>query len=406
MADNSSKPDIPTWQRNQQSPPAASSTSHDKSTAKTSRSEPSRVTEAATEKNHTSIDDISSEESAPPSEGASQLEMVEAFLSDPSVKQAPLAKKRSFLESKSVPVETIDKVLPESNGCSESTKFLEDFKEQRRRQEQQPKAPCPAQRVHDGPPIITYPEFLVEAHRPPPLITPSRLLNAAYIASGIAALVYGASKYLINPMVDTLTEARHDFSVHTQSNLNELNDRLSKMVSKMPEPKKESRAAVFEEDASEVESITSDPTELFHRDMGTQTSPNLSRRSSDDEISTTNLAEKRDVLTYQAKGLGIIREHLNEILLRIDKQEYSNNERQGNMNNLRHYLDTLMYASPAINIWSTGEDASSTKQKKDGQEDTIDELKKEIRNVKGVLLGARRFPAVVVASTRVGSATA
>lgn len=363
--------------------------------------------EAPTDKEDTSIDDISAEESAPPSEGASQLEMVESFLSDPSVKEAPLAKKRAFLESKSIPIETIDKVLPESDLSAESSKFILAFKEQQQhRREHQANVPSSAQRAHDGPPIITYPEFLVEAHKPPPLITPSRLLNAVYVASGTAALVYGASKYLITPMVGALTEARHDFYMHTQSNLDKLNDHLSRIVSKVPEAKSESHAALAEGDISEAESITSDPTELFHRDMGTQTSPTLSRRSSDAEVPTAKSPEKRDMLTYQTNGLGIIKEHLNEILLGVDKQEYSNNEQQENVNNLKHYLDTLIYASPAINLWSTGEDASSMKQTKGGQDDAIEELKKDIRNVKGVLLSARRFPTVGAPVARVGSAAA
>jgi len=407
MADNSSKPGVPAWQHNQQSQPAASSSFHDNSSAKTRSGGASKVIEAPTDKEDTSIDDISAEESAPPSEGASQLEMVESFLSDPSVKEAPLAKKRAFLESKSIPIETIDKVLPESDLSAESSKFILAFKEQQQhRREHQANVPSSAQRAHDGPPIITYPEFLVEAHKPPPLITPSRLLNAVYVASGTAALVYGASKYLITPMVGALTEARHDFYMHTQSNLDKLNDHLSRIVSKVPEAKSESHAALAEGDISEAESITSDPTELFHRDMGTQTSPTLSRRSSDAEVPTAKSPEKRDMLTYQTNGLGIIKEHLNEILLGVDKQEYSNNEQQENVNNLKHYLDTLIYASPAINLWSTGEDASSMKQTKGGQDDAIEELKKDIRNVKGVLLSARRFPTVGAPVARVGSAAA
>ena len=61
--------------------------------------------------------------------------------------------------------------------------------------------------------------------------------------------------------------------------------------------------------------------------------------------------------------------------------------KQDEVNKLRHYLDTVMYASPGINVWSTSEEAKDS-----GKRDDIERLKREIRGVKGVLLSAKMFP--------------
>ena len=68
-------------------------------------------------------------------------------------------------------------------------------------------------------------------------------------------------------------------------------------------------------------------------------------------------------------------------------------ERQEKMSNLRHYLDTLMYASPGISVWSSADDVKGA-DVDGGREDAIEELKREIRGVKGVMLSAKRFPGV------------
>lgn len=268
------------------------------------------------------------------------------------------------------------------------TSDFETFKEQQ--QPVRPQVATPVQQKPSGPPIITYPEFLVEAHKPPPLITISRLWNTAQIASGIAAIIYGASKYLVTPMTENLNEARHDFATHSQGKIDEFNERLAKLVSRSPEYKKDH---LIDSDASETASETSDPTELYHRDMGTQTSPLPSRRPSN-TTTLSNTTTTKTPTDYQVTGLEIIKSHLDEMLSRNEKTESANKERQHKMDALRHYVDTLMYASPGISVWSTAEETS----KADGsgaareREDAVEELKKEIRGVKGSMLSAKRFP--------------
>lgn len=244
------------------------------------------------------------------------------------------------------------------------------------------------QAVSSTPPIITYPEFLVEAHKPPPLITPSRIINTAYIVSGVTALLYGASKYLVGPMSDSLTESRHDFALHSGSKVDEFNERLAKLVSRIPEANAK-EASTQADGGPDDNSEISDPTELFHRDMGTQTSPAASRSSSDSGIDG-RAKSKVDLRTHEMSS---IQAHLAEMLRQSESLETVNQRTQAKMSDLQLYVDTLMYTSPSINSWSQNDKAWKEGDKK---EDLIEEFKKEIRGVKGVLLSAKRFPNTAV----------
>lgn len=126
--------------------------------------------------------------------------------------------------------------------------------------------------------------------------------------------------------------------------------------------------------------------------MGTQTSPPETRRPSTFGL-PVDAEQKKSPTDYQVTGLEIMKSHLDEMLERTWKLEGPNKERQEKMNNLRHYLDTLMYASPGISVWSSADDFKNEKDG-EGKEDAIEELKREIRGVKGVMLSAKRFPGV------------
>jgi hypothetical protein len=236
------------------------------------------------------------------------------------------------------------------------------------------------------PPIITYPEFLVNAHQPPPFITPTRVINTLYAAGSLAAILYGGAKFLVEPMVASLSENRHDFYTHSQSKVDEFNERLSKLVSKVPEISREQDGSRTN-DSDDLDSITSDPTELYHRDMGTQTDvvpPSSTRKAASPSDHSA------DSLASLAK-LNSLSSHLNSLLDSATKNATSAQERITSVQNLRNYLDTLCYASSGISTWNTN--GHSDKSGANGKtEDAVEELKKEIRNVKGVLLSAKRFP--------------
>jgi hypothetical protein len=60
----------------------------------------------------------------------------------------------------------------------------------------------------------------------------------------------------------------------------------------------------------------------------------------------------------------------------------------------------MMYRVQTQNVWSTGFGAD---HKPGADDDAIEEVKKEIRGVKGVLLSAKRFAPVGTVSGRAGS---
>ncbi|TKA69753.1 hypothetical protein B0A55_08305 [Friedmanniomyces simplex] len=422
MSDKSPKRSIPSWQRAALPPDAPK---------QEAGSDASGAEEAAAEPGTTS-DETDSADSPPPESSDTQLDMVDAFLADPKVKDEPIDKKRAFLQSKEIPVETIDHVLKPDNNPTTPTFDTTDFRafKQQQQQQQPPSQPPPqpaTTTTTTAPPIITYPEFLLSAHKPSPLVTPTRLLNAAYLAGGLATLVYGASTFLFQPLTDTLTASRHDFAAHSQGKLDELNDRLGKLVSKVPpppptgtetKPETEAEDMMANENKTDDSSTSdSDPTELYHRDMGTQTIPlpPTHQPSSDPFIPATSTSDPppstraTDPTTYQTTGLTILSTHLSELLTGLtDPQAAANKDRAAEARRLRHCVDGMLYGGSA---WSSsqlglGEERwrveGGFEGKKQGEgevgglEKTVEELKREIRGVKGVLLSARRFPGVGV----------
>ncbi|KAG9826843.1 hypothetical protein KCU98_g14469, partial [Aureobasidium melanogenum] len=243
----------------------------------------------------------------------------------------------------------------------------------------------------DVPPIITYPEFLVQPQKPPPLVTVSRLINATYIAGALTASAYALSKYIIAPMADNLNEARHDLLEHTGNHVTDLNDKLTKLVSTVPSSAKSLPPTPADLADFDTDSITSDPTELFHRDVGTQTSPSLSRRTS--LSSDTEVVKPDTVPLKQATRLDIIKSHLSELLEGAESNGTSNETLQTSVSETRHYLDGLYYTPPSYS-WNADNTLNASNASKDKQPDAAVTLKAEIRGVKGVLLSAKRFPSV------------
>jgi hypothetical protein len=407
MANDKSKPSIPAWQQRSQQQPTPDKTDDsvkDEDIGTPATEDAPNATESGLPAPAEPVAVLAAEEaSSIDATAASQLENMKTFLEDPAVKQASPEKKRAFFLSKGISADLIEQALkPESSAFSAND--FESFKQTEAKAVQTlPQSQPPAQIAllqASAPPIITYPEFLVEAHKPPPLITPARMINTAYIAGTLYAVLYGASKYLVQPMSLSLSAARHDFAQHSQSKLDEMNERLAKLVSKIPSAPPTSSEAAIEEDDSE----TSDPTELYHRDIGVQTSPLPSRRPSSSFSSlpgfeSQGTSSKKDALTHSLTALQIMQSHLSEMLARAENLEQPNKDRQESVNKLRTYLDNLMFAYPsAYGMWSptgaggfAGEEGSKEEKEK---EDVIEEVKKEIRGVKGVLLSAKRFPGV------------
>lgn len=329
---------------------------------------------------------------------ASLIENASEFLKDESIRDAPIERKRIFLESKGLTEPEIDNLL-EMQHPHEAAAMEDDGIERQDpsrsippttsqsastssspEQEEPPTTPPPK----DQPPIITYPEFLLHAQKPTPLITANRLLTSLYIASGAAATVYGTSKYVVEPMVSSLTSARHSLLEGAGANLDALNKKLEGAVSKVPGKARLSEKAgdENENEGSDTESLGSDGALFFRRSAGTQTSPRLSR-------STSSVSVKAGEVISPAQGhtsalLGI-HGKLSDLL---PKDGEPRNPLRDSIVELRAYLHKLPHVDSLYLAGKAG---------RKGKNEAVSNVKAEIRSVKGVLLSARNFPSGVAA---------
>ncbi|KAL5365920.1 peroxisomal membrane anchor protein conserved region-domain-containing protein [Aspergillus floccosus] len=408
MSDSKPKPSIPQWQQQQQQ-----------------QQQPQQQSPSATSSTSPSSDDTSSR--------ATLVEQASKFLTDDSIRDAPLDRKISFLESKGLRNDEIEGLLgvarnPEATSPSAST--TEDKSTDSTPAptpapasstststttssaptSATPSTRTPASSPRDVPPIITYPEFLVNQPKQPPLVSLQSILYTIYGAAGLGASLYGASEYLVKPMLASLTSARHDLAETANANLRKLNEKLEQNVSTIPPQltARTSTTAASETDDDDAESITSDPTELFHRDVATQTSQELiqdaTTPSATGVVNSADEAAAPDPLTAvntHHKRLEIITANLREFA-DLEKSSGSlDDTMRTNLNDLHHYLDGLLYSKPGFGtatgygVYSTpGIDSGSGTSTgiSKGEEDAISGFRAEIRGVKGALLSARNFP--------------
>lgn len=198
------------------------------------------------------------------------------------------------------------------------------------------------------------------------------------------ATLYGLSKYVFAPMIQNLTESRHDFAAHTQEKLNELNERLGDVISVDPA----TRVNKATDAADDVSEADSDPTELYHRDYGTQTTPELSRRPS-----VSNPSDPEPVVTGHEKRLNIIKSHLHELEATRSNDFASADSLKTKVSDLSSYLTEMSYQSQYYSNMGSFYGANyGASGAKDTKNDQIEVLKSDIRAVKGVFLSARNFP--------------
>lgn len=348
------------------------------------------------------------------------LEQARRFLQDESISEAPTDKKIAFLESKGLSNDEIHTLLgisrntqatastSDNSGSNSSTEESESQsnKETAGEASSQPTqspvaaspAPAPtASPSKDVPPIITYPEFLLRQSKPP-LITFQNFLYTLYATAGITASIYGASEYLAKPMLESLNCARHEFSETVQGNLKVLNEKLEGNVSKVPALSTARPKGISMENESEDdnESVTSDPTELFHRDIATQTTDLEPTAPSQTAVGT-------EIQTVSPQT--IIEEHhsrlqsLSSSLASVVTTEKYSDSTQGyakdRLSELQTYLDSLTYSAPLYltsSLYGSYDDSADAKKAANGEDEAIAAFKAEIRSVKGTLLSARNFP--------------
>lgn len=253
----------------------------------------------------------------------------------------------------------------------------------------------PAYTTSDTPPIVTYPEFLTHSPRPPPLITPSRLLDIGAVSGTAWALLYGAARFVVSPMVETQTEARSGYYTHVNYKLSGMVEKLEGLVSEVPykngKPLR-SQSEAYTDAEDDKSSSCDDPTEMFHRDIGTQTSPPPA--SVTPSAGASGTAES--TVDAQAQRLARLSSAVKELSDMYTKRAEDTSKLHSGVCELRDEVDKVHRYPP----WS--ESASMyglTRMGRSGQQED-DEYKKTkdaIRSVKGVFLSSRMFPAAATA---------
>ena len=211
----------------------------------------------------------------------------------------------------------------------------------------------------------------MHSQKPPPLITAQRLLNAFYIATGIAATIYGTDQFIVSPMLDSLATARHSLFDTAATNLDTLNGKLEHIVSIVPGPSSpvgDESSTLQDEDDEEV-------TQFFHRSIATQTSPDISRISSSSSSPAPQMTPSpTDIQNTQLQKL-------HSQLSSLVPSTGQDNTLESRLTDLQTYLGGMAYGGN-LQFGKVGGE----------EKDEISKVKAEIRGVKGVLLSARNFP--------------
>ncbi|KAM0420733.1 hypothetical protein ACHAPT_011515 [Fusarium lateritium] len=379
MSDSDSSPDqpaIPNWQKAQSDDNESQSTEPAPTPSSSASEVDAPVSEEPAEETR--------EAAAPASPEEESLTVARRFLDNDAVRHAPHDKKVAFLKSKGIDDADIEALLahdePPSAPETEASTDTSDSRSSAPTPTETLAPSPPSQPPVDRPPIVTYPEFLAKPPRPPPLVTKDRLFNALYAITGISTLVYGASRYVVRPMVDHQTEARTEFHDLTSRKMDALVAKLEKSVSVVPPKKPSADAAIVEEDSD-----AEDPTEMFHRDMGTQTTFPIS--------SVTALSESGSGNGSPAKHNASQLASLNKTLSGLKDEYRSQSEGIDSIKTaidvLRDDLDSLTFTGQP----NLGNYDLYGRTRKNEPDDEIRKVRDNIRRVKGVLLSTRNFPA-------------
>jgi hypothetical protein len=396
MADQASRkgPFIPEWQQKFPQTPRQTDDSNDHDAAS---NETSSTAAAATE-----------------ASDATELPLVEQarkFLEEDSIRDASRARKVAFLEKKGLNSEQIEQLLgseqPSTSASDSELKTVHDTTETSREDTNTtsstpPSEPArsdtvtsPSLSKRDIPPIITYPEFLLKPQKPPPLVTFERLARAAYAFAGVSALTYAASTYIVQPMLESLTEARHELAAGAEGNLETLNEKLESVVSHVPYIASSSvllRQRKQQEFDDDLESTVSDPTELFHRDIATQTSPPGSRpRSPSTTHDLHNLESTLAPSLAQTSRLESLNSSLSELLVSTD-QTPSRDRLKDQVGDFQSMLDKMQMSHNPLDTAYDKTFTSYSATKTPAGDSEIAKIKADVRALKGIFLSSRNFP--------------
>ncbi|KAF6821354.1 peroxin 14 17 [Colletotrichum sojae] len=325
-----------------------------------------------------------------------KLEVARRFLQDDEIKNEPTERKEEFLRTKGLTSSEIAQLLdsepaPEAQlAQTANPQTTESTPAQAAGFQPQspPQDEISLPRQNDSPPVITYPEFLTKPTRPPPLVTANAIVNTLCAFAGLSTLLYGTSKFVVAPMVETQTEARVELHATTAEKLSALVSKLESTVSEIPASNKSAADAQQQQDES---SEFDDPTELFHRDIGTQTSFPSTPRPEATGFSSTAVAESKTPGERHHVQLSKMKLHAQQLRDTCVTEAEDLAHAKTEMDLLKDDLVQLAYPSPREytgGLYGYGSRSNEP-------DDEIKKAKDNIRRVKGVLLSTRNFPASV-----------
>lgn len=323
------------------------------------------------------------------------LEQARIFLRDETVRSSSIEKKTEFLKSKGLDDTQIKELLEEveqatqtSNPLSTITKSTSEGESVVRTSEankDMDSFTSMASPTSDPVPIITYPEFLTTSTKPPPLITPSSLANILAVSGSVWTLLYGTARFVVSPMVDSLNDARADYYGHINDKLDQLVEQLEDVVSEVPykNGKLVLKSKQDEDAYADNESICSDPTEFFHRDIGTQTSPKMLA------LDSANTPSADKPIDAQARRLTALKASLRE----MNDMHVRHAENTADLNTLlREVRDEIdKVGAPPITDFATIHGGMGFGHSS-GADDEVKKTRDAIRSVKGMFLSSRSFP--------------
>jgi hypothetical protein len=179
-------------------------------------------------------------------------------------------------------------------------------------------------------------------------------------------------------MISSLTEARLSLAASAMQNLQKLVGRLEKLVSTVPDYSL-GKQIEKEKSKEEEESEEEDPTELFHRDVGIQTSPPRSP--------TLTPSAEPSTLETQTSRLTGLSQSLKSLITSSNSEGENTTELETTIGYVKEVLEGMTYVQPTTYGYGGFNSGMEAKE-----EDEIARVKAGIRGVKGVLLSAKSFP--------------
>lgn len=339
-----------------------------------------------------------------------KLTIARRFLDDENVRNESRDKKVAFLKSKGVEdahvqkllgdvhetvrLHTAKAMLPPTNIPLIVQMTGKESTDTSTPQKSTPQISTPA--AADRAPIVTYPEFLTKPQRPPPLVTTQSLLNTLYGFAGLSTLVYGMSKYVAGPMIENLNGARQELHDTTASRLEELVKQLERTVSVVPPPAHAvlsgnlpASAATTTINDEDNEDDDEDPAEMFHRDVGTQTSFSDALTSAADDAEQPEA--KQPAVLQHATGVTKLAKCISGLRDAVVSQSGDFEDIKAQVEHFREDLDRMIFPQMDFTPGSYG--MISQAGSKNEPEDEVRRARDNIRRIKGVLLSTRSFPA-------------